>query len=151
VVPHLGLAVQAVVDEEAVHVGAQQGGAHQVPQRQLFELLPRHEPVAQDQKFRLTCPATRYPVEEAVYSASLPPREAPREALLTLADQFLCWSPHFSHVHVQAAAAVTCSLPACLCSTSKLVSWYRLHATIVQACLVTGQTRAVSNIITDHQ
>ena len=51
-VPHLGLAVQAVVDEEAVHVGAQQGGAHQVPERQLFELLPRHKPGMHGTKFR---------------------------------------------------------------------------------------------------
>ena len=31
----LGLAVEPVVDEEAVHVGAQQGGAHQVREAQL--------------------------------------------------------------------------------------------------------------------
>ena len=43
---------QPVVQEEAVHVGAQQRRAHQVPDAQLRQLSPRHKPAQRTETFK---------------------------------------------------------------------------------------------------
>jgi hypothetical protein len=88
----------------------------------------------------------------------MPPREAPAEAVLdvavNLSSDLGITLHHRSHVCVKTPSCGSLrpgSLTACSLSTSKLFSWYRVHATKVQARPVTGQTRSLSNIITAHQ